>query len=61
MGGSYRGFNGVRIDFAYTHFFIDDASIGLSSTLPGNTFRGSLNGDFSLTSNLFSVQAVFTF
>jgi long-chain fatty acid transport protein len=61
VGASYHGFKGVRVDAAYTHFFIDDAAINLTTRIPGNTFRGNLSGDFSLTSDLFSIQAVVNF
>jgi long-chain fatty acid transport protein len=61
VGATYHGFKGVRISAAYTHFFINDAAVGLTTSIPGNTFRGNLSGDFSLTSDLFSVQAAFTF
>jgi long-chain fatty acid transport protein len=61
LGASYHGFKGVRVDAAYTHFFIDDSEINLTTAIPGNTFRGNLNGDFALTSDLFSIQAVVNF
>jgi long-chain fatty acid transport protein len=61
VGASYHGFKGVRVDAAYTHFFIDDSDINLTTGIPGNTFRGNLNGSFSLTSDLFSILAVVNF
>lgn len=61
FGLGYQPAPGIAIDAAYAHFFMDEAEIDLSQTLPGNTFRGGLSGRVDSQADIFSVQLRLSF
>ena len=46
VGASYQAMENLTVEFAFTHIFVDDATIDLTTNGVGNTFRGNLSGDF---------------
>lgn len=61
-GASFEATDRFRIDFHYAHmFFPDSASINLSATNVGSTFRGNLTGNYNSYVSVFAVQAVLDF
>ena len=46
VGASYQAMENLKVEFAFTHIFVDDATIDLTTDGVGNTFRGNLSGDF---------------
>ena len=60
-GLTYRPFAALSIALAYTHAFVDDASLNLSADDPGNQFRGNLSGDYDSAFDIFSFQASYRF
>jgi long-chain fatty acid transport protein len=46
-GFEYRLTPRAKLDIAYGHIFASNATIGLSASAPGNTFRGNLTGDIT--------------
>lgn len=61
FGASYRPLANVVIDFGYAHLFFNDADVDLSSSQPGNTFRGNLSGKVETDVDIFSLQASVSF
>jgi long-chain fatty acid transport protein len=45
VGASYQAMENLKVEFAFTHIFVDDATIDLTTDGVGNTFRGNLSGD----------------
>jgi long-chain fatty acid transport protein len=61
LGVGYRPFENLRFNFGYTHVFIEDASIDLTASQPGNQFRGNLSGDVEGAVDIFGLQASWVF
>jgi long-chain fatty acid transport protein len=64
LGASYSMSPRVKLDFAYTHIFAEDAPINLTDTGAAGTpnrFRGNLRGEFEAAVDIFVVQAVVKF
>ena len=61
FGVGYRPFENLTFDFGYTHVFIEDASIDLKASQPGNQFRGNLSGEFEGAADVFGLQASWVF
>lgn len=45
LGASYQPTEDLRVDLAFSHIFVDDAPINLTTNGLGNTFRGNLSGE----------------
>jgi long-chain fatty acid transport protein len=61
LGASYTPLPGLILSAGYTHIFLEDATVNLKSTSPGNRFRGDLEGEFDTSIDIFTVQAQWTF
>jgi len=61
LGLGYQPTPGIALDLAYTHFFMDEAEIDLSQTLPGNAARGSLTGEVHSQVDILSLQLRLSF
>ncbi len=61
VGGAYRPFENFKIEFGYSHIFLDDASIDLRASEPGNSARGNLSGSYDSSTDIVSLQAVLRF
>lgn len=56
LGMQYAVSNTAFLDFGYTHLFIKETSIDLSTADPANTFRGNLSGHFDSGTDVFLLQ-----
>ena len=61
VGGTYQPAANVAVTLGYTHIFMMDSSIKLSSNDPGNRTRGNLSGDYDSHIDLFGVQLQIAF
>ncbi len=61
IGGAYRPFENFEIALGYSHIFLDDASIDLRASEPGNAARGNLSGSYDSSIDIVSLQAVLRF
>lgn len=61
IGASYQPVESLQIGIGYTHLFVDDASIDLAATDPGNTFRGNLSGESRNAVDIVTVQLSWAF
>lgn len=56
VGASYRFSERARVDFGYSHLFVDDASINKTETA-----SGTVRGTYTNSVDILSLQAVITF
>lgn len=61
FGAEYEPASWLTFNLSYTHIFLPDASINLSATDPGNTFRGNLNGEFVSSIDIIALQGTVRF
>jgi long-chain fatty acid transport protein len=61
IGASYQPIPSLLFAAGYTHIFVRDASIDLSATSAGDTFRGNLSGKTESAIDIVSVQAEWRF
>ena len=61
LGFNYSPADWVAIDFGYTHIFVDDSSLNLKASDPGNTFRGNLDGSYSTSIDIVGLQGIVRF
>jgi long-chain fatty acid transport protein len=61
FGAGYQPFTNIAIDFGYTHVFMQDASIDLSASRPGNQFRGNLAGRAEGEIDILALQVRWAF
>ena len=57
FGGGYRISDRTKIDFAYTHIFVDDTKMENTDESFGSTLKGEYEADV----NLYSMQVTFNF
>lgn len=60
-GVSYDPRPWISIGATYTHIFVDDAKVDLSTSDTGNTFRGALAADYESSIDIFSIAATIRF
>lgn len=53
--------SGVHIAGAYTHLFVPDAKVNLTTADTNNTFRGNLRGTFENSADILSLQVAVRF
>ncbi|MFQ5785711.1 MAG: OmpP1/FadL family transporter, partial [Alphaproteobacteria bacterium] len=51
----------LDLDVGYTHIFLDDATVGLTTGGTGNTFRGNLSGEYDSSIDIFTLQVTYRF
>ena len=56
VGASYQFSPDVTADIGYTHLFINDPSIHLSTSDTNNALRGNLNGSFDAAADILALQ-----
>lgn len=56
FGLQYAVSNSSSLDFGYTHLFVKEAAINLSTADSANTFRGNLSGSFDIGTDVFVLQ-----
>lgn len=61
LGGQYAVGDWLTLDLGYTHIFVEDSSIALSSATPENQFRGNLSGDYDSAIDIVTIQGVVKF
>jgi len=61
LGASYRPIENLTVSAAYTHNFVKDSSVGLTTNGIGNTFRGDLSGKFRGAVDIFGLQVSYRF
>ncbi len=64
VGASYAFSRSFAVDVAYTHLFVKDSTIGLTTTAAQtdpNFTRGNLTGDYKLSGDVYALQARFSF
>ena len=64
IGASYAVSKTFSVDIGYSHLFVTDSKINLTTTASQtdpNFTRGNLTGDFKLSANILAVGARFTF
>lgn len=63
LGGSYAFSKKTSVDFGYTHLFITDGKMALTTgtTSDTNTTRGSLNGTIVASINMYGVAVRYSF
>jgi long-chain fatty acid transport protein len=61
FGAGYQPFANLALDFGYTHVFVENASINLSASRPGNQFRGNLVGHAEGHVDILALQARWAF
>ena len=61
VGAGYTPLPWLTLDLGYTHIFVDDAKIDLSTSDPGNTFRGNLSGKYEAHIDIIAFQATARF
>ncbi len=61
IGAHYRPYSWFSVDAGYTHIFVDDSTVSLDATDPGETFRGNLDVEFESAIDIVTVQAVLRF
>ncbi len=61
IGASYEPNPRFKLDFGYTHIFMDDGHINQRVGDEGNTFRGNLNMDYENQVDIIAVQARIVF
>ena len=55
-GVGYQLANWLDVSLSYTHIFLPDASLDLSATDPGSTFRGNLSGEYNSGIDIIALQ-----
>jgi len=61
LGASYQPFEDLTLALSYAHMFVKDASVGLTTTGVGNTFRGDLSGQYEGGIDIFGLQGSYRF
>ena len=61
VGAQYTPIAGVTLDVGYAHIFVEDTTVDLDATQPGNAARGNLSGTYENAIDLFTVQATVRF
>ncbi|NKB50128.1 MAG: hypothetical protein GKS02_12300 [Alphaproteobacteria bacterium] len=61
LGAAYTPFPELTVNLSYTHIFVDDPTINLSTGGTGNTFRGNLAAEYNGSVDLFGLQATYRF
>jgi long-chain fatty acid transport protein len=61
LGASYRPVAGVVVRAGYTHIRVEDTSVRLEASDPGNALRGDLDVDYRNAIDLLSLQATVRF
>jgi len=64
LGASYAFSKSFSVDFGYTHLFVKDSTLNLTTTASQtdpNFTRGNLTGDYKLSANVFALGARFSF
>jgi long-chain fatty acid transport protein len=61
VGAGFRPFENLRVDVGYTHIFVDDPSVDLTTAGVGNTFRGNLAVDYDSSIDIVTLQVSYAF
>ncbi|NIR29477.1 MAG: transporter [Gammaproteobacteria bacterium] len=61
VGATYEPSAQVKVDFGYTHIFMDDGRIRQKASGEGNTFRGNLNVEYENQVDIVALQARIAF
>ena len=64
LGASYAFSKSFSVDAGYTHLFVTDSQINLTTTASQtdpNFTRGNLTGDYKLSANVVAIGARFNF
>jgi long-chain fatty acid transport protein len=61
VGAGYEPFENMKIEFGYTHIFVDDSTLDLTASGIGNTFRGNLAGEYEGSIDILTLQGSLKF
>jgi len=61
LGASRRVLDNLDLSLGYTHIFLDDTPVELTTSGTGNTFRGNLTGQYESAIDIVSVQLRYRF
>ena len=60
VGAGYNPYPNLRLEFAYSHLFVNDAEIRKTATGEDLT-RGALTGTYEASVDILSIEAEYTF
>ncbi len=61
VGATFEPFENMKVDFGYTHIFVKDSTLNLTTSGTGNTFRGNLSGRYEGSIDIIAVQGRYVF
>lgn len=61
FGAGYKINNWLTVDAAYTHIFVDDATINLTTADTNNAARGNLSGSYEANIDIIAIQGKIRF
>ncbi len=61
LGAHWQLTPAIGIDGGYTHIWVEDSSLDLQASDPGNQFRGSLSGEYENAIDIATLQLTYSF
>lgn len=61
FGGQYKSSASSKVDFAYAHLFMNNATIANNQNIPGTSANGNLVGTYANSVDILSVQYAYSF